>query len=389
HACGNSNYSDTAFTIAGTSAARCGAITGPIADNATSVAGTVTTAVAGTIVNLFVDGVSVGSQTISGTAWSIPVNTTVNNTIYAGAVLTISIAESNKTEVTCAATQTVSCTPPASPTLTPTNTTISAGQTVTYTVTSTTSGLLYSIRDNADASNVGESKFGNGSTVNITTDPFNTAGTYTIKIKATSFSGANCTTTSNATVVVTGVLPLSLTKFTGLYLNGIAKLSWQTDYEQGVQQYEVQRSIDGINFKMVGVVNAIGNSTATLIYSFEDVEITSKIIYQRLKIIESNGSFKYSKIVVFRADKGITTSTVSPNPFESNIKFDFETEYAQKILINMYDLMGKKVKGLTISAHKGINTVNIADMKLLPTGTYIIEMIAGGERIFKDILLKK
>jgi plastocyanin len=301
----------------------------------------------------------------------------------------MSIAESNKTEVTCAATQTVNCVPPSSPTITPTTTTISVGQTVTYTVSSTTSGLLYSIRDNTDANNVGESKFGNGSTVNIISDPFNTPGTYTIKIKSTSFSGANCTTASNATVVVTGVLPLSLTKFYGFYLSGIAKLSWQTDYEQGVQQYEVQRSINGIDFKMVSIVNAIGNSSVTQIYSFEDAEVNTKIVYYRLKIIESNGSFKYSKIVVFRADKGITTSTISPNPFNTNIKFDFETEYAQKIVINMYDLIGKQVKAIILSAHKGVNTVNVTDMQLLPAGTYIIEMLAGGERIFKDILLKK
>ena len=351
--------------------------------------GTVTTAVSLTTVTLFVDGVSVGSQTIAGTAWSIPVNTTVNNTIYAGAVLTISIAESNKTEVTCAATQTVTCVTPAAPTVSPTNTTISAGQTVTYAVSSTTSGLLYSIRDNADASNIGGSKFGNGSTVNITTDPFNTAGTYTVKIKATSFSGANCTVTSNATVTVTGVLPLTLTKFTGLYLNGIAKLSWQTDYEQGIQLYEVERSTNAVDFKMAGKVTAVGNSSSIQTYSFDDAGISSKIIYYRLKIIENNGTFKYSKILVFRADKGITASTVSPNPFSNNIKFDFETEYAQKIVVNIFDLMGKKVKAATISAQKGTNTANVTELQLLPAGTYIIEMIAGGERVFKDILLKQ
>ena len=387
--CGNSRYSDTAFTITGTSSSRCGTITGPIADTVTSIAGTVTTAVVASAVTLFVDGISVGSQIISGTAWSIPVNTTVNNTIYAGAVLTISIAESNKTEISCTATQTVNCLIPASPTITPTSSTISAGQTVTYTVSSTTSGLLYSIKDNADATNLGESKFGNGSTINITTNPFNTAGTYTIKIKATSFSGANCTATSNATVVVTGVLPVSITKFNGLHQNGVSKLTWQTDYEQGVLNYEIQRSLNGLDFKLIGNVIATGNSSVVQNYSFEDADVPSNTIYYRLKIVEINGTFKYSKILVFRIDMGITTNSISPNPFRESLKLDFETNYAQNLRIKMYDLMGRQVKNINLNAHKGTNTVNINELQNLPVGSYIIEMIASGKRVFKEILLKK
>ena len=387
--CGNSRYSDTAFTIIGTASTRCGTITGPIAENATSVAGTVTGSVAATTVTLFVDGVSLGSQVISGTAWSIPVNNTVNNRIYAGAVLTISIAESNKTEIICAASQTVNCTSPSAPTISPTNTTISAGQTVTYSISSTTSGLLYSIRDNADAANLGESKFGNGSTVAVTTVPFNTPGTYTVKIKATSFSGANCTTTSNATVVVTGVLPLSLTKFTGSKQNGIIKLNWQTDFEQFIKYYEVQKSNNGVDFKKIGILNAVGNSTLAQSYFYDDAEVSSNITYYRLKIIEDNGTSKFSKIVIFRSDKGIITSTISPNPFYSFINVDFETENAQNITIRLYDMMGRTVKNITLNARKGNNTFKVSALEALPGGSYIIEMIAGGERVFKDILLKK
>ena len=387
--CGNSRYSDTAFTVTGTASTRCGTITGPITENAISVDGTVTSSVAATTVTLFVDGVSVGSQVISGTAWSIPVNTTVNNTIYAGAVLTISIAESNKTEIICAASQTVNCSSPSAPSISPTNTTISAGQTVTYTLSSTTSNLLYSIRDNADAANLGESKFGNGSTVTVTTDPFNTAGTYNIKIKATSFSGANCLTTSNATVVVTGLLPVSLTKFTGTKQNGVIKLIWQTDFEQSIKYYEVQKSNNGVDFKKIGIVNAVGNSTISQSYFYDDAEMLGNIFYYRLKIIEDNGTSKFSKIVIFRFDKGIITSTISPNPFYSFINVDFETDNAQNIIIRLYDMMGRVVKNSTLNSRKGINTVKVTSLESLSSGSYIIEMIAGGERVFKDILLKK
>ena len=388
-ACGNSRYSDTAFTIAGTGTARCGSITGPIAENATSVAGTVTTAVAATTVTLFVDGVAVGSQIISGTAWSIPVNTTVNNTIYSGAVLTISIAENNKTEVSCAATVTVTCITPAAPSISPTSSTISAGQTVTYTISSATTGILYSVRDNADAVNQGESKFGNGSSINVTTDPFNTPGTYTVKIKATSFSGANCNAISNATVTVTGTLPLSLTKFSGTKQSGAVKLAWQTDFEQSIKHYEVQRSTNGVDFRKIGVVNAVGNSSVSQAYTFNDAEIVSNVVYYRLKIIEDNGTSKLSKIVIIRIDKGIVTSTISPNPFASFVNMEFEVEQAQAIMVRLYDMMGRVARDVHVNAKKGTNVIQLSALDGLPAGTYIIEMSAGGERVLKDILMKK
>ena len=386
---GNSNYSDTAFAIAGTSLARCGTITGPVSENTTAVAGTVTTAVVGTTVTLFVDRISVGFQTISGTAWSIPVNTTVNNTIYAGAVLTISITEANKTEVTCAATQTVDCATPTSPALSPSTTTISAGQTVTYTLSSTTSGILYSIRDNADAANFGESKFGNGSTVNVTSDPFNTPGTYTVKIKATSFSGANCTAASSATVVVTGSLPLSLTKFFGTNQNGVINLSWQTDFEQSIQYYEVQKSSNGIDFKKIGKIKSLGNSSTPQTYFYKDPEIVAGTCYYKLKIVEDNGSSKFSKIVIFKENKNVITGTVSPNPFTSFVDVDFETDKEQNVSIRLFDMMGRIVKSTSQYARKGTNVIKISSLEHLPKGSYIIAIFTGNEKVFNQILLKK
>ena len=195
--------------------------------------------------------------------------------------------------------------------------------------------------------------------------------------------------TSNETVVVTGVLPLSLTKFTGSKQNGIIKLNWQTDFEQSIKYYEVQKSNNGVDFKKIGIVNAVGNSIVSQSYFYDDAEMLGNIFYYRLKIVEENGTSKLSKIVIFKSDKGIITSTISPNPFYSFINVDFETDNAQNITIRLYDLMGRIVKNTTLSARKGNNTFKVSALEALPGGSYIIEMIAGGERVFKDILLKK
>jgi hypothetical protein len=258
--CGSSASSNTVSSAAQTSNARCGSITGPVSESATSVSGTVTTAIANTVVTLYVDGIAEGSTTISGTTWSIPVNTTVNNTIYSGAVLTIGIAETSNIERICAATITVGCTSPSSPSISPANTSIIAGQRVSYTVSSSQSGILYALRNDSDTTNIGASSFGNGSSITLLSDAFNIPGNYTIKVKSISFSGANCDAVTAASVSVVGTLPIAILNFAGNYKNGIGCLNWTTANTKDVKRFEVERSITGNNFSKIGSVNATGSS---------------------------------------------------------------------------------------------------------------------------------
>ena len=51
-------------------------------------------------------------------------------------------------------------------------------------------------------------------------------------------------------------------------------------------------------------------------------------------------------------------------------------------------MMGRIVKNTTLNARKGSNTFKVSAIEVLPGGSYIIEMIAGGERVFKDILFR-
>ena len=388
--CGTSVLSKTVTGTAGTSSARCGTIDNTIRDSATSVSGTVSTAVAGTVVTLYADGVAVGSVTTATVNWTIPVNTTVNNTIYAAAVLTIDIAENNKTAVTCAANKTVTCVPPAVPSVSPTTSTIPAGQTVTYTISNSKSGILYSLRDGADANEAGSSKFGNGGSITTTTNTFSTPGTYTIRVKATSFSGEDCTSFTDATVNVTGVLPLSLINFNGRYHNRKTILTWQTVFEQDIVSFEIERSTNSNNFITIGNLAAVGNSQLTNSYQYIDADVPAGIVYYRLKIKEKNvvGS-NYSRIVIFHSDKGIVINQVSPNPFNDLINMTVNTSEQTLLLITLKDMVGRTLRASNFTTQAGVNKIVLADLKSFSPGTYLVEIVTGGKRIFGQLLVKK
>lgn len=386
--CGNSVASNTVAAATQTGNARCGTITGPVSESATSVSGTVTSSVANTVVTLYVDGVAEGSVTISGTAWSIPVNTTVNNTIYAGAVLTIGIAEPAKIETLCAATVTVGCNTPSVPSVSPTNTSIVAGQKVTYTITSSQSGMLYALRNNADTTNVGASAFGNGGSITLLSDAFNTAGTYSIKIKSISFSGASCEALTVATVDVSGTLPLALLNFSGKYKNGVASLIWTTTNDRDINLFEIEKSYTGNNFTKIGSVKAIPNSQSNQNYSFNDSSITAKVVYYKIKMTDNNQTGKYSDVIALYVGTNVSLAGVSPNPFKDIITVTMNVERNMPLDIILSDMMGRKVKSIKYSANAGQNRISIDGLGKLSKGSYMLEINSVGENITRKTILK-
>ena len=95
------------------------------------------------------------------------------------------------------------------------------------------------------------------------------------------------------------VVPLSLLEFKGSLQNDNAFLNWKTAAEENTQSFTIERSIDGRNYASIANVNA-ANTIGLHQYSFTDNKITSlgaSVIYYRLKQIDNDGRFVYSKII--------------------------------------------------------------------------------------------
>jgi len=247
---------------------------------------------------------------------------------------------------------------------------------------------MYSIRDNADAGNLGESKFGNGGDLMITTDPFMSTGTFTVRLKATSFSGAACVSSSTATVLVSGVLPLTLTDFSGKVADAINKLSWTTSSEQNMNGFDIERSYNGHDYTTIGNVAAVGNSSVIQQYHFDDMNPGSRITYYRLKIIDQSRT-SYSRVVMLRTDKGISISQLGPNPFTDNIQINLDVARNTGMSVSLKDMSGRTLVSTSFDARKGANSFTLQGLQKFSAGTYIIELFTENERIEKRILIKK
>jgi len=120
----------------------------------------------------------------------------------------------------------------------------------------------------------------------------------------------------NGTIVscIAAVLPIKLNSFSGRYADNVNQLSWTTSSEVNTNNFEVEKSLNGANFKSIGKVNAAGNTNIAQTYSFTDANLNNApVSYYRLKMNDNNGAYSYSNIIkVSRNLKG--SVSLYPNP---------------------------------------------------------------------------
>lgn len=74
-------------------------------------------------------------------------------------------------------------------------------------------------------------------------------------------------------------------------------LQWITASEKDSEKFEVERSLDGKNFKKIGEVRSVGTMNIVSNYEFKDYYPEASVVYYRLKQIDFNGEFEYSKMI--------------------------------------------------------------------------------------------
>ncbi|HEX5653104.1 MAG TPA: M12 family metallo-peptidase, partial [Chitinophagaceae bacterium] len=184
---------------------------------------------------------------------------------------------------------------------------------------------------------------------------------------------------------ISGVsLPVSLLGFEGYHSNGSNYLNWQTAEEIDHSHFEVERSLDGIQFQVVGRVNGRNNSSTLQRYDFTDPlngAAGHNRYYYRLRIVDLSGAIEYSKVVMISTDPGQTNWVISvyPNPFRDQISAGIRLESPTVIRMQLIDLAGRVVYHENRSLPAGIHTLGFNKLPALSKGTYIIKLTGPGE----------
>jgi hypothetical protein len=149
-------------------------------------------------------------------------------------------------------------------------------------------------------------------------------------------------------------LPVELSSFTAEVLKGGGiQLIWRTETEVNNYGFEVERleinpksEIRNPQFEMIGFVQGHGNSNSPKDYSFTDNSVYGGKYSYRLKQIDTDGSFEYSKVI--EVDAGSIPSEIVleqnyPNPFNPSTTIKFALEETQTAKLVVYDVLGNEV----------------------------------------------
>jgi hypothetical protein len=201
----------------------------------------------------------------------------------------------------------------------------------------------------------------------------------------TSFSGG----TGGIILVPSSLLPVEWLYFSGNTVDRINKLYWATASEENTREFEVQRSKDGINFEVIGNVQAAGNSNIQNNYQFHDVNPYSGLNYYRLRLINNDNSAEFSETIVLEINERDLNASIYPNPATDEITYSFSSQLSEDVRIVLIDALGRVLRERTIRSSVGINNLKTDLRDLVPAAYNLrITHLQSGKDFSKKIIKK-
>ena len=173
-------------------------------------------------------------------------------------------------------------------------------------------------------------------------------------------------------------LAVQLNSFEGENSNGKNSLKWKTSNETEMDYYAIERSENGNDFTEIDRT-ASHNSITASEYNFTDKASQGSVFY-RLKMVNNDGSFTYSKIVLLNVNES-TQLKVYPSIFTSSLNVHMESQSSEAINYSFVDLSGKTVYKNTFNAKKGANDFAVQLPPGLSRGQYFMVMDNGSKPV--------
>ncbi|MCB0573573.1 MAG: T9SS type A sorting domain-containing protein, partial [Saprospiraceae bacterium] len=194
----------------------------------------------------------------------------------------------------------------------------------------------------------------------------------------------------DGSVIITclGSLPIELVSFKAHIQQETVRLLWSTATEKNNHGFEIERSIDNLQWTTLGFVAGNGTSTEQHDYDFSDDRPHAGVNFYRLKQMDTDGGFEYSPMVV--ADIRSTAQfDVFPNPAVSGaLTFRAVSSISGDATLRIFDWMGHQVYAETIALPEG-TLVYPVSLSSFPKGTYTARLqMPDGTALHKKIVLQ-
>ena len=164
-------------------------------------------------------------------------------------------------------------------------------------------------------------------------------------------------------------------KLSGNYHSSSKKSSllWSINDPVGINYFELEKSSNGKDYQSVVRLQAVPGLQE---YHFTDPEITDQKNFYRVKSVSLQGNLKYSN-VLYIGGQSVNKEIVSifPNPAGQfdEIKINYTSSASDKILVTVFDIVGKKMMSETVKVFNGTTQFSISKNGFR-AGVYILNI---------------
>lgn len=175
---------------------------------------------------------------------------------------------------------------------------------------------------------------------------------------------------------VTSPLPIVLLYFRGERASTDVQLTWKTAQEINNERFELERSRDGLTYTRIASINGKGTTHTATTYQYTDTEASPEFgYYYRLKQVDTDGTFEYSRPVFVNAETNTHRWAVYPNPMNQVVTLEESDAMRSGATVTITIISSS---GVEVYHNKGTLKSLTADiqerMKSVNTGIYLIRI---------------
>jgi endonuclease I len=186
----------------------------------------------------------------------------------------------------------------------------------------------------------------------------------------------------NASCPGLSLLPVDILTFGGKLNQNKLNLFWEVGEEVNLNLYEVQRSVNGVEYNTIATIKANGSKN----YSYDDniTALENRRLYYRIVKKDKDGIVKYSKIFSLHIPL-LERVSIYPNPAKNFININL-ANLKNEVSISLSDIMGKELMSKKVQANGSNYLLDIAQ---LINGNYFLTIKTKEKNVIKKVVVSK
>ena len=168
-------------------------------------------------------------------------------------------------------------------------------------------------------------------------------------------------------------LPAVMLDFKGTKKNKTVDLDWTTLSEDNVNHFELQRSNNGVAYETIALIFSKGTGGSD--YMYPDKDPFTNINYYRLRIVDRDEKFEYSKIITVRFDDNTQEKVViTPNPVKNDINIRMTGLEKGTYHIELMNAVGQRFINKSVNVNQFVQTETFARKSGMASGLYWVNI---------------